>query len=219
MKYNTVLFDMDGTLMDSNELICDSWHYTMGTLTDRTITEEEIRGTLGEPLVDSMLRLLPDVDVELALETYRVYQRGIYLDRIKLFPGTEEFLHAVKKTGSAMAIVTSRMRSSTERGLNHVGITDFFDLILTVEDTPVGKPDPAPLYLALDKLGRAPEDAIFIGDTTHDVEAGLAAGVFTLLVDWSFALPPETRKDGVLPSGIRPNLIAYKWDDVLPLLT
>jgi len=213
MKKNTILFDLDGTLIDTNELIVDSWRYTVMTLTGRDITDEEIRGTLGEILLDSMIRVMPDIDPDTALQTYREYQHDIFLDSITLYEGTKEVLTELRKAGCKTALLTSRLRTSCERALAHFGITDLFDAVLTASDTKVFKPDPTPIYYILDELGSRPEEAVIVGDTVHDIEAGLAAGVYTVLVGWSVALPPEKR-----PTAPAPDAIINKLHDLLTLV-
>ena len=212
-RVNTVLFDFDGTLVDTNGLISESWRYTVKTLKNRDITDDEIRSSLGEILLDSMRRLMPDVDPEKAVELYRVHQRDIFLDRISLYEGVEEVLYALHEAGYKNALVTSRLKNSTEKGLAHFGLDKLFDAVLTASDTEVFKPDPTPIYLVLDMLGSRPEEAIFVGDTIHDIEAGLAAGVFTVLVDWSYALPPEKRVAAPVPDAV-----IEKMQDLLQLL-
>ena len=212
-RVDTVLFDLDGTLVDTNDLIMDSWRYTIKELTGRDATDEEIRKTFGEILLDSMKWIMPDVDPEEALDFYRKYQREIFLDRISLYEGVEEVLCALKNAGYKNALVTSRLKTSTERALAHFGLNKFFDAVLTASDTDVFKPDPAPIFLMLEKLGSKPGEAILIGDTVHDIEAGRAAGVFTVLVGWSFALPPEKWE-----TAPKPDAVIEKMPDLLALL-
>jgi len=210
---NTVIFDLDGTLLDTNELVADSWRFTVRTLAGREVTDEEVRGTFGEILLDSMLRLLPGVEPDKALDTFRTYQRDIFLERISLYDGAKETLAAIHLAGIKNAVLTSRLRTSTERALNHFGIADLFDAVLTASDTEVFKPDPAPVYLLLDMLGSRAEEAMIVGDTVHDIEAGLASGLFTVLVDWSQALPPEKRQ-----AAPAPDAVIEKMQDLLKLL-
>jgi len=207
-----VLFDLDGTLIDTNDLISDSWRHTVMTHTGRGVTDDEIRRTMGEVLRDSMLWLIPDVDPDEALETYRMYQRGILLDKVKIYDGVEEVLRTLHESGCKNAVVTSRLRTSTGKILAHYGLTDLFDVVLTASDTDTFKPDPEPLFIVLDALDVEPEDAIFVGDTVHDIEAGLAAGVFTVLVDWSRAVPPEERDKAP-----KPDAVIEKIEDILAL--
>jgi pyrophosphatase PpaX len=213
VKKNTVLFDFDGTLMDTNGLIAESWIFTVKTLAGRDISDEEIRSTLGEMLVDSMRRIIPEVDAEHAVDVYRDYQRDKYLDSISLFDGAEEVLRALRAAGCKTALVTSRLKNSTERGLAHFGIAELFDAVLTASDTDKVKPDPEPVFLTLGMVGSKPEEAILIGDTSHDIEAGRAAGVFTVLVDWSWALPPEKRAEAPAP-----DVVIKDMRDILTLL-
>ena len=195
-----VLFDLDGTLLDSYDLIADSWRHTVGSLVSRSVSDDEVKHTLGEMLIDSMRRLIPEVDPEEAVDFYREYQREVFLDRIRLFEGTEELLNTLGKAGIKKALVTSRMKSSTFRALEKFGITGLFDAILTASDTDKFKPDPEPIFMILDMVGCKPEEAILIGDTIHDIEAGKAAGVFTVLANWSLALPPgEARRNAPAP--------------------
>jgi len=210
---NTVIFDLDGTLIDTNELITDTWRHTVKTLTGSDISDDVIRGTMGEVLPDSMRRIMPGIDIEEALDVYRDFQRDRFLSSIKLYEGVEEALRAIHEAGYKNAILTSRMRTSTEKGLAFLGIADLFDAVLTANDTKIFKPDPAPVYQVLDILGARPEEAMFVGDTVHDIEAGLAAGVFTVLVDWSYALPPEKREGAPSPDAVIENM-----EDLLKLL-
>jgi len=199
---DTIVFDLDGTLVDTNELVADSWRYTVKTHADSGITEDEIRGTMGELLLDSLKRILPETDPEEALETYREYQRELFLDRIRLFDGAEEVLRELHGSGIKNGLLTSRLITSATKALEHFGLTELFDAVLTASDTKVFKPDPAPVYEILGMLGSRPEEAIFVGDTVHDIEAGLAAGLYTVLVDWSYALPPEKRADVPKPDAV-----------------
>ena len=209
-----VLFDFDGTLLDSIDVIADSWRYTVKHFTGRGITDEEIYLTMGEMLIDSMRWLMPEIDPEEALEFYRKYQREIFLDEIKLFDGTEEVLWALKEKGYKNAIVTSRLEGSTNKAINKFGLEDLFDAVLTANDTKIFKPNPEPIYMVLNMLDCKPDEAIFIGDTVHDIDAGKAAGVYTVLVDWALQLPPGEKRDNATQADI----VIKKLTDILTLL-
>lgn len=212
-RITTVLFDFDGTIMDTNGLIADSWRYTVLSLAGRSVSDDEIRSSLGEPLVDSMRRLIPETGAEHAVDVYREYQRDKYLESIRLFGGVKETLLALREAGYKTALVTSRMKSSTERALAHFELAELFDAVLTANDTDKFKPDPEPVYAILERVGSKPEEAILIGDTRHDIEAGRAAGVFTVLAGWSFALPPEKR--AAAPA---PDAVIEKMQDIVEIL-
>jgi len=209
-----VLWDFDGTLLDSNDVISESWRHTVMSYVGREVSDEELRRTFGEMLIDSMRWLVPEVDPVEAVDFYREYQKEIFLDRIRLFDGTEEVLRALNKAGFKNAIVTSRLKRSTHRALNKFGLTELFDAVLTASDTDKFKPDPEPIYMILDMIGCSPGEAIFVGDTSHDIEAGKNAGMFTVLVDWSDALPPGKIRD----EAPTPDAIIEKLADLLELL-
>jgi len=209
-----VLWDFDGTLLDSNDVIAESWRHTVMSFVGRDVSDEELRQTFGEMLIDSMRWLVPEVDPVEAVDFYREYQRGIFLDRIRLFDGTEEVLRVLNKAGYKNAIVTSRLERSTFRALEKFGLTDFFDAILTASDTDKFKPDPTPIYMILDMIGCKPEESIFIGDTSNDIEAGKNAGIFTVLVGWSDALPVGKIRD----EAPVPDVVIEKLTDIPVLL-
>ncbi|MDR0876179.1 MAG: HAD-IA family hydrolase [Clostridiales Family XIII bacterium] len=232
-KFDTALFDFDGTIMDTNGLIIESWKHTVRALTGREITLDEIRGTLGEVIAYSMARIMPEIDPAVAVATYREYQSDRYLKGIRLFDGVAETLAALRGlhglpgqsgrtgqpgrtgqqgSGVKTGLVTSRLANSTYKALDHFGIRQYFDVILTVEDCTKFKPDPEPILLALERLGAAPERTIYLGDTVHDILASKAAGVFTVLADWSVALPPEKRAGA--PAA---DLVIKHMDDLLEL--
>jgi pyrophosphatase PpaX len=220
-NFDTALFDFDGTIMNTNDLIIESWNHTVRTLTGRKITLDEIRGTLGEVIAHSMQRIMPEIDPKVAVATYREYQADRYLKGIRLFDGVGETLAALRGLhgqdgqqgrGVKTGLVTSRLANSTYKALDHFGIRQYFDLILTVEDCTKFKPDPEPILLALERLGAAPARTIYLGDTVHDILAAKAAGVFTVLADWSVALPPEKRV-GAPPA----DLVIKHMSDLLEL--
>jgi pyrophosphatase PpaX len=198
--------------MDTNGLIIESWHHTVRTLTGREITLDEIRGTLGEVIAYSMARIMPEIDPKVAVATYREYQTDRYLGGIRLFDGVTETLAALRERGVKTGLVTSRLANSTYKALDHFGLRESFDVILTVEDCTKFKPDPAPILLALARLEAAPARTIYLGDTVHDILAAKAAGVYTILADWSVALPPEARSEAP-----QPDLVLKHMNDLLEL--
>lgn len=211
-KFNAALFDFDGTVMDTNGLIVESWQHTVKTLTGNDISLDEIRGSLGEVLSFSMERIMPDIDPALSVATYREYQHERYLSRINLFDGTFETLEALKNNGVKVALVTSRLANSTYKALDHFDVRKYFDAVLTAEDSTKAKPDPEPINLMVAKLGADPEKTVYVGDTVHDILAAKAAGVYTILADWSFALPKEKRLDAP-----QPDLVIEKMEDLRKL--
>lgn len=192
-KITTVLFDFDGTIMDTNGLIINSWQHTFRTIEGRERPEAEIIATLGEPLVLSMKNLLPKVPTEEAIEIYRSYQHGNFSDEISIFPGMDYLIRKLKQQGYKMGIVTSRMTNTTIQGLDKFGLRECFESIVTCDHTEKHKPDPEPVYIALQQLGSKAEEAIMVGDTKFDILCAKNAGVLSVLVGWAFAMSEAER--------------------------
>ncbi|MBQ0079054.1 MAG: HAD-IA family hydrolase [Eubacterium sp.] len=192
---DTILFDFDGTLMDTNNIIIESWQHTFRTLEGREESLERLIPTFGEPLSRTMAEFFPNIPVEESIEVYRSFQRDHFTGYIELFPGVKEMVHEAKAAGYKTAIVTSRLVNTTTEALTKFGIIDDFDVIVTPEDTDKHKPDPEPALVALRKLGAKPENAVMLGDTMFDILCANNAGVKSVLVGWTFALKGWTDED------------------------
>jgi len=212
-NYNTVLFDFDGTLMDTGRVIIQSWQQTYRTLENREEEEDVIIRTFGEPLALSMEKTFPTVPVEESLKIYRDYQYGHYEEFISLFPGMEALVRELKERGYKLGIVTSRLKRTTIRGLEKYHLTDCFGTVITMEDTDKHKPDPAPVNAALEKLQARAEDAVLLGDTMYDILCAKNAGVTSVLVGWATAVTEE-EKTG--PD--KPDYILEEANDLMGLL-
>lgn len=187
-KFDTVLFDFDGTIMDTNNVIIMSWQHTFRTLENREEKVDNIVKTFGEPLGITMERFFPNVPLEESLEVYRSFQRDHFKEFITMFPGMKELLVHVKGEGYKTGLVTSRLFKTTLEGLEKYGIKDCFDCIVTADETTKHKPDPEPVNIALNKLDSEAEKSIMLGDTMFDIMCARNAGVKSVLVSWSLAL-------------------------------
>ena len=183
-KINTVLFDFDGTLVNTNDVIVASWQHTYMHYLGREETLEKITACFGEPLLLTMEREFPGVDPEESAEVYRRYQREYADELVKIFPGIKELLEELSKAGYRMGIVTSRTRESAQRYMDMFGIGPYFEDMVTCEDTHIHKPNPEPILLCLDKMGITAEEAIMVGDSPFDIKCANNAGVKSVLVDW-----------------------------------
>ena len=185
---NTILFDYDGTLMDTNEVVLQSWQHTFRTLRGREEDPAAIRRTFGEPLVMTLAKLFPETPVEESLEIYRSFQREVFTDFVEVFPGMLELLEVLKQRGYKLGLVTSRTKDTTWAGLEHYGMDKFFDAVITAGDTDKHKPDPTPILITLERMNSAPDEAIMVGDTMFDLECAHNAGVKSVMVDWSVTM-------------------------------
>ncbi len=184
---DTLIFDFDGTLMDTNGVILRSWQHTYRTLTGHEGDEEYILRTFGEPLELSLKNAFPD-------------------EMISLFPGVSEMLKEAKSRGYKMGIATSRVAETLYEGLQKYDLTDLFDEIVTVEEVSSHKPDPECIFKVLEKLGSKPENAVMVGDSRLDMMCAKNAGVKAVLVAWSLSLkgmalgdfPEAEAPDGII---------------------
>jgi pyrophosphatase PpaX len=185
-KYETYLFDADGTLFDTAELICDCFQHIALKHTEKQLDRTTILAGYGLPLKGQLLKLLgPDIDIEQVLSDYQDYQLQILEERIVPFPGVIETLETLQNAGRKMAIVTSRRRYSMEKILDYTNTAHFFNTVVTPEDTRLHKPDAAPTLLAIEQLGAVKAGCVFVGDAEFDILSGSGAGIDTAFVGWS----------------------------------
>ena len=187
-----VLFDLDGTLIDSIELILDSKRHAFGDRTGHSPDDAEWTGLIGIPLEAAFRRYTSDdADVAALLARYREYQLAHHDRLVKCYDEVVETVDFIRAAGHPVAIVTSKTTAMTRRGLEVSGLAAHFDTIIGCDVCERHKPDPQPVHIALERLGYQPEDAVFVGDSVYDMLAGNAAGVTTIAALWG----PFTRDD------------------------
>lgn len=192
-----VLFDLDGTLIDTTELIFQSYQHGFGLVLGTPMTREELYLGFGRPLPEAVAAILeqrgvvlPAADfaalVDRILAEYRVFNRREHDRLTREFPGVRETLAELRRRGYRLGLVTSKTRDIAERGLALAGLNGAFEVEVFMEDSIFHKPHPDPLWVALERLGlrEHPERAIYVGDSTHDMIAGNAGGLRTAAALW-----------------------------------
>jgi pyrophosphatase PpaX len=183
---SAALFDLDGTLVDTTEMIHQSMRHAASSVLGRDdIPRETLLANVGQPLPRQM-ELIDAERTELLLEAYRQHHEEHHDDLIGEFPGIEEALTRLRSAGIRVAVVTSKRLVSVEMALkNFPGLRDVVDRFVTMEDTTEHKPHPEPLLRGLELLGNVPkEEAVYVGDSPFDVEAAKAAGLTSVAVSW-----------------------------------
>jgi len=184
--YDYYLFDADGTLYDTVDLITTCFSYIAEKYTGNTPDRDVIIASIGSPLKNQIRQHLgPEYCTEEVLQDYLKFQLGIMKDSVQLFPGVAETLAHLKEAGKKLAIVTSRRRFSLEVILNSTDTAQYFDLLVTPEDTERHKPDPEPALKAMALLGARKASTVFTGDALFDICSGSNAGIDTVFVNWS----------------------------------
>jgi pyrophosphatase PpaX len=183
---SAALFDFDGTLVDTTEMIHQSMRHAASSVLGRDdIPRETLLANVGQPLPRQM-ELIDAERAELLLEAYRRHHEEHHDDLIGEFPGIEEALARLRSAGIQVAVVTSKRLVSVEMALkNFPGLREVVDRFVTMEDTTEHKPHPEPLLRGLELLGNVPKDeTVYVGDSPFDVEAAKAAGLTSVAVSW-----------------------------------
>ena len=188
----TVLFDLDGTLLDSIPLLLGAYRHVTAAHRGRPLPDELFLRGVGTPLLVQIADFARDeAESQSMLEGFRAYFRAHHDTQMHGFPGASEVVRALHEQGVPMAIVTSKKRRSTQAGLDFLGLSDILPVRVCADDVERPKPHPEPVIKALEVLGADPATAVFVGDSTHDLAAGRAAGVHTAAALWG----PMPRED------------------------
>lgn len=181
----TVLFDLDGTLIDSVALILASCHHTMEAHGLPAKTDEEWLRHIGTPLTAHFAAWIDEHGTaEAMIQTYRVFNLAHHDRMIREYPGVVEAVKRVHQLGVAMGIVTSKHLAGARRGLELVGLDQMMDVMVCADHVTNGKPHPEPVERAVALLGADPAATLYVGDSIHDLRSGRGAGVLTAAVLW-----------------------------------
>lgn len=185
MKVSAVLFDLDGTLLDTIDLLLASVRWAFRDRPGRAPTTEEWIAGIGTPLA-SQLRVYAsdEQDLSTLIEGYREYQRAHHDELTRAYADAIETVANLRRVGYRTGIVTSKASDIANRSLAFVGLDRYLDVIVGFDSTSRHKPDPEPVRYALDVLQVPPREAVFVGDSPHDMFAGNAAGVITVGALW-----------------------------------
>ncbi len=188
-----ILFDFDGTLINTNDLIYMSHNYAFGKLYGRDITKDEFLKLYGRPLLESLTDYYGSDGAEL-LEFYREFNEKNHDLYVKSFDGVEEGIKKLKNDGFLLGIVTSKRKSTLMKGLKFLGLSDYFECLITPADSEKYKPDPEPVLVGCRKIGVFPEETVYVGDSVFDIAAGKAAGTKTCAVKYSLTPADELER-------------------------
>lgn len=187
-KFDALVFDLDGTLVDSARLIFGAFNHVAEHYLGRRYNPEEITQFFGPSEESTWRNLLPPDKVEEGIRRYYQYYRDRQME-CTLFDGVRPLLERLKQIGVPLAIATGRGRKTTLMTVEHLRLREYFPVILTSGDITRPKPDPEVVQLACQRLRVSPERTLMVGDSAMDVEAGRAAGTATAAVLWgSFGL-------------------------------
>jgi pyrophosphatase PpaX len=183
--FRTVLFDLDGTLIDSIRLILDSYHHTLSRHNLPARTDEDWLKGVGTPLSVqfSDWHGSPEM-LEAMIATYREYNLQHHDAMVTVYPGVLEALRAIRGAGLQTGLVTSKNRAGALRGLRLVGLEPLLDVMVCADEVSNPKPHPEPVERAVSLLSSQPATSVYVGDSIHDMQSGRAARVKTAAALW-----------------------------------
>lgn len=180
-----LLFDLDGTVVDSLPAILQTARRALDELGRNDISDRQIRSLIGVPIIETGEILLGQGQGQVYRECYQKHFAALGYDGLRCFADMPELLAELKAKGTKLACVTSKRRQATELTLAAAGLSNTFAAIITANDCENPKPSPEPAYLALKQLQTAADKSvIFIGDSRFDIACGQSAGLSTCAVTW-----------------------------------
>jgi len=184
MRFRVVLFDLDGTLIDSGPIILASMQHATRTVLGREIAYEELAATVGGQGLVSQMRALDPDRVEELVEVYKEHNDPLH-GTLEAFEDLLDVLPRLRAEGRRLGIVTAKRHRTVGLALDRFPeLAGQFEVIVGFEDTDRHKPDPDPVLAALRKLGADPSQAAYVGDSPFDIQAAKTAGVFAVAVSW-----------------------------------
>jgi pyrophosphatase PpaX len=184
VRHPVVLFDLDGTLIDSGAIIVASMRHAATTVLGREIPDEQLKAAVGGPGLIAQMRALDEARVDELVDAYRAHNEPLHAV-LEPCPGIEDALRVLRDDGRRMGIVTAKRLMTVRLAFDVLPeLEEFFEVVIGSDDTERHKPHPDPILAALDRLGAGPEDTVYVGDSPFDVAAAKAAGVTAVAVGW-----------------------------------
>ncbi len=180
-----ILFDLDGTLIDSTDLILNSFNYVLKTYLKKEVPEDRIRSLFGRPLHYQMALFGGEKQADELVKRYREHNLASHKEYLKPIDGAKETLEILKKRGYKLGLVTSKKEDAARLGMQICQIETYFDVFVFSDDVKIHKPEPEPVLCALRKLNLRPQEAVYVGDSTYDIICGQRAGVKTVGVGYT----------------------------------
>ncbi|WHH59059.1 HAD-IA family hydrolase [Petroclostridium sp. X23] len=207
---NHVLFDFDGTLIDTNELIICALKESVKSVLGKEVTHDDLMAVLGKYL-DEQMKYFDEEKHEKMVQLYKEYYRAHQDTMVKKFSGIDELLMNLKQSGRKIAITSAKGRGGIMHGLELFNIKQYIDFIVSAYDVENNKPHPESVYKALDFFKCDKENMILVGDSPYDIQCGINADIKTALVSWTIFSPEKFE-------GIRPDYILQKPSDLIEIV-
>ena len=183
MRYPVVLFDLDGTVVDSGGIILASMRHATQTVLGREFTDDELLANVGGPGLEAQMAAFGPGDTAELVRVYRAHNEPLH-ETLEGFDGIGATLEALRERGHRLGIVTAKRRATVDLAFARLPLAHLFETIVGGDETERHKPDPAPRRLALERLGAEARDAAYVGDSPYDMQAARAGGLHAIGVTW-----------------------------------
>jgi pyrophosphatase PpaX len=183
VRFPVVLFDLDGTVIDSGKLILASFRHATRTVLGRELTDEQLLAGVGGTTLEEQMRAIDASRVDELVAAYREHNMPLHAE-LEACAGIDDVLERLHAEGRRLGIVTAKRRATVDLAFEVLPLEHLFDAVVTNDDVERGKPWPDGILLALERLGGRPEEAAYVGDSPYDVGAARAAGVRAIAVTW-----------------------------------
>jgi len=211
LHYDTVLFDLDGTIIDTNQLIIESIQHVWISRYGERLRMELIIPHMGRTLEQQFQSFTGEEDVAELIAEYRKFNYAAHDRYVRPFPHVVEVLTELRSHGVKTGAVTTKMRASSERSLAYCGLDKLLDTLVTVDDVVHPKPHPEPVQTAVRQLRAEAGRTLMVGDSPFDLQAAQAAGAVSVAVSWSLKGEDELRK-------YDPHIVIHDMKDLLPIV-
>jgi pyrophosphatase PpaX len=199
-RFPVVLFDLDGTVVDSGAIILASMQHAAREVLGREYPEEVLMGAVGGPGLEAQMHALDPDRVDELVTVYRAHNEPLH-EELQACEGMDDVLARLKAEGRRLGVVTAKRRATVELAFAAVPLGHLFDTIVGGDETAKHKPDPEPLLLAATRMGADPAETAYVGDSPFDVLAAKAAGMFAIAVTWG-RIHDRAKLEAVEPDAI-----------------
>jgi pyrophosphatase PpaX len=190
MRYPVVLFDLDGTVIDTGAIILASMRHAVETVLGGEYTDAQLLAAVGGPGLEAQMHAFDPTRVEELVRVYRAHNEPLH-DTVAVCAGMDVVLDELRNRGHRLGVVTAKRRATVDLAFDRIPIEHLFETVVGGDETTEHKPHPAPLLLALERMGAAPEEAAYVGDSPFDMQAAKAGGLRAIGVSWGRIHEPE----------------------------
>jgi pyrophosphatase PpaX len=183
MSFPVVLFDLDGTVVDTGGIILASMRHATREVLGQEFTDHDLMKAVGGPGLAAQMEALSPDHVDELVTVYRAHNLPLH-EEVEAFAGIEDVIVRLHEEGVRMGVVTAKWRSTVELAFARLRVADLFETVVGGDETEKHKPNPDPLLLAAHRLGVEPQDCAYVGDSPFDIRAAKAAHMYSVGVTW-----------------------------------